>query len=129
MKKASLDRGSNASETKKQRESLQESNDVMPLWPPPCDEALPEGQNDEDQLVAAVVECLLLEKQQRTERTLQKVSDVCRTTKEIGKELNEEKKRERKNCCLTAVGANKKYLDCTFNIFIDTFFWWLFAVN
>ena len=93
MKKASLDRGSNASETKKQRESLQESNDVMPLWPPPCDEALPEGQNDEDQLVAAVVECLLLEKQQRTERTLQKVSDVCRTTKEIGKELNEERKR------------------------------------
>ena len=27
------------------------------------------------------------------ERTLQKVSDVCRTTIEIGKELNEERKR------------------------------------
>ena len=91
----------------------------MPLWPPPCDEALPEGQNDEDQLVAAVVECLLLEKQQRTERTLQKVSDVCRTTKEIGKELNEEKKRERKNCCLTAVGTNKKTV---LSIFLLTHF-------
>ena len=53
---------SRTKETKKQRESLQESHDVMPFCWPPRDE-----RPFHDQLVA-VVECVL-EQQKRTENT------------------------------------------------------------